>query len=326
MSSFWGGAGGGLLAGGIGGGLSALGGVLGAGAQRTATNQARDMYLQNAIEGKRQLGSLLYGDGYWSGFAADPNARQYGLYHPESPVTSIVQHRPDQPSANSILGRQTALGDLYENRSRGIQSDFDAGAANLRGLYANSEGLASQFGQGGEALIDQDSARSLKAANRVAGADLASRGFGNSTMLATVKSQNQMNSAREGAKAKLGLRQQALDRILGVRGQRAASDNTNLGRRADLQNSSLNNLMLYRQQPIQTELNAQMSNVMNPLLGQNTSQYFSGVSPGGTALTTAGNALGTAGGYMMGRGSGRQDPYGLYGNSFSPTGRNWEPE
>lgn len=315
MSSFWTWAGAGLL----GGGLSALGGILGAGSQRTASNQARDMMLQNAIQGQRNLGSLLYGKGYWSGFAADPTAKQYGLYQSESPVTTIVQHRPDQPDPNSILGRQTALGDLYQQRSGGIQQGFDSGMTGLQNQYRGAEGLASQFGQGGEALIDQETARALKAANQMSAANLAARGFGTSTAAASQASQNQLNAARQAATQKLGLRQQALDRVLGVRGQAAAAQNQNIGRRADLQGNLLNNLMLYRQQPIQTELNAQMSNVMNPLLGQNFQNQFSGVSPMGTGLANVGNALGVLGGYGMMANSGQgggYNPFSLYGGQM----------
>lgn len=260
------------------------------------------------------LNDLLYGNGNYT-----TSRSSYGNTQKWVPV-SHYETNPDgsrKASAGSVIGQQRALADLYENRARGIQSGFDSGMMDERNLYRASEGMARQFGQGGEALIDQDTARAIKAANQVAGASLAARGFGGSTMLANQQSQNQINATREGSKAKVGLRQQALDRVLGVRGQAAASQNQNNSRRADLQGNLLNNTMLYRQQPIQTQLNTQMSGVMNPFLGANTTQYFPGVSPEGSALATAGNALGLYGGYQMANGSGgggsSSNPYGLYG-------------
>lgn len=289
-------AGGAVLGGAL---LSGAGGVMGSQSANRAGRSARDYRGGRTNEGYQRAGNVLYGQGF------DPR-----LY-------SVPGGAPPVAAPGSLLARQAGLAGRYAAGARGIGSAFDQGVAGLENLYGQSEGLASQYGAGGEALIDEETARALKGANQRSRAQLAASGFGNSTAAANQESNNARNAARVAAEQKLGLRGEALKMRLGVRGQRAADQQANIGRRADLYNTLLNNEMGYRQQPLNTELGFTMSNVANPWLDVNTTQFYPGYSPAGTALTTGGNALGTYGGYMMMR-----DLYGGQGGGAG-TGRTY---
>lgn len=273
----------------VGGGLlSAGGGVLGAQSANRAARAARDFYDKRTGEGYQRAINLLYGP--QAGNPADWSKPGGAM---------------PTPSSGSVLGRQGALAGRYAQGAAGIKGSFDQGVMALDNLYGASEGLAAQFGRGGEQLINEETDRSIKEANQLSGARLAATGFGNSTARANQASQNTINARREGAKAKIGLRGQALNARLGVRGQRAGAAQANLGRRVDLYGNLLNNQMGYEQLPINTELNFATSGVANPWLGRSTSEFYPGYSPSGTALTNVGNAAATWGASQLyGQGSG----------------------
>lgn len=274
MSQFpWGAAG--MLGGGA---LSAIGGVFGAQSGNRAGRAARDFSDKRTGEAFQRAINMLYGQG-----AGNPAS------------WSVPGGAPPTPGAGSILARQAGLAGRYSAGADKIRSQFDQGVASLDNLYGASEGLAAEYGRGGERLIDEETDRSIKAANQMSGARLAASGFRNSTASANQASQNQINARRGAAQAKLGLRGQALNARLGVRGQRAGAAQANLGRRADLNSSILNNMMGYEQLPISTELNFWNSGTANPWLGRSTSEFYPGFSPTGTALTNTGNSLATIG-------------------------------
>ncbi len=272
--------------------IGAIGGALGAANANRNARKARDWYDKRTGEGHQRYFNMLYGP-------QDLHPGDYAKPGMGGPTAT----------SGSLLGRMGGIADLYAQRAGGIRSQFDAGATALSNLYGQTEGLARGFGEGGEKLIDEEMQRQLTGANRMSKARLSASGFGNSTAVANQESQNALSAGRQGAQAKLGLRQQALDRVLGVRGQRAAADHDNIGRRADLGTNTLGAELGYRQLPINAEMMYATSNIANPWLNHNTTQYYPGYSPGGTALSTAGNALGTVGGMYLGR------DLGLYGNN-----------
>lgn len=301
----------------LGGGiLSSIGGLLGGQSANRAGRQAKDLYTQQTNSGTNRYWNSLYGAG--GGGRAGMDAFTTGTSGPPT------------PSSDSLLGQQQGLANLYGQKTGGINSQFGQGVAGLNNLYGGSEGLAEQYGRGGEALIDQETARTLKGANQSSAAQLAASGFGNSTAGANQSSQNAINANLAGSEAKLNLRNQALQTRLGVRGQQAGAQQTNIGRQADLSGNQLNNQMGYSQQPIQTQLSALNSSVMNPFLGQNTSQYYPGYSAAGTALANSGNALGTYGGYqalssLYGPQQGAAPAAGQFGGASTYGGSPFDP-
>lgn len=270
---------------GLGGAASAIGGMLGAQSGNRAARKARDFYNQQTGYGVNRNWNALYGAA--GGGRAGLDAFSTGAGGLPT------------PSGNSLLGQQSRIADLYRYGANQIRGNFERGSAGVNNLYKGSEGLAQQYGRGGEALIDQESARQLKATNQQNAARLASMGFGNSTAAANQASQAAIDTTRAANEQKLALRNQALQAQLGVRGQQAGAMQQTVGRQADLYGNLLTNQQGYNQQPIQTQLSMLNSNVMNPWLGQNTTQYYPGYSGAGTGLANAGNALGTYAGYGM---------------------------
>lgn len=310
-----------LIAAGIIGGaaLSAGGGAMAASGQNRAGRAAQGFSDMRTMQGQQRLLDALYGGNVGSKVIRYVPGVGYVYTQPDGTIQpGGATFGTLTPTSDSILGRQQAMAELYSQRAKGIEGQFEQGAAGLDDLYRQSEGLAAQYGAGGEKLIDQETERQLTGANRRAKAQLTAAGFGNSTAVSNQQSQNAINAARGSAEAKLGLRGEALSRRLGVRGQRAGATQQNLGRRADLYTSLLGNEMNFRQLPVQTEYAAATSPIMNPWVGQNTTQFYPGASAGGTALTTGGNALGLYSSYLLGQQQGGGQSWrGAGGNDYS---------
>lgn len=268
---------------GLGGmGLSALGGLMGGQSSRTAAHQARDMALGNAVQGQRNLGSRLWG----RGFTSDQDWT--------FDKTILRQNIPGQADDDSILGRMNAL--ARTSAARGNE---------LEGLARGNEDIALGFGKGANASIDEQTAHDLKAANAQTLARLNAMGLGGSTLATDSLGANNERFSRGARAQKVGVQQATTDRRMSARSARVGVGASNLERNTRL-----------AQDPLNLEYNALNSSIMNPFLGGNTNQYFSGQSGAASAASGAAGTLGVLSGYGLSNGG-----FGFGGGSENPARR-----
>jgi len=202
-------------------------------------------------------------------------------------------------------------------------SDYFAGQRqNLNGMAQQQQDTARQFGLGANRTIDAQSQVALQQANDSANAQLASRGFGNSTTLAGLNASNAASINRGAAAQKVGVQEQGSQMLqnaqqnqFGVNANLASQQGGLLGSflqsqqanaygrasgRTTQQYGNLSADLQMRQNIPNTLLSVQQGGVMNPWLNQNVSQYYPGVSGVGNAAVSGGNALAGFGGQMYG--------------------------
>lgn len=224
-------------------------------------------------------------------------------------------------SQPGLLAQLQGISQQYQQGGQGILRGFDTQAANLS-QQADAIGREAQgYGAQERRDININADRTLQGLNRQTLGRLASSGLGDSTLMSSAMAGN-TRSVNEGRATSLGnLNDRQINLLTGLR-QGALGVRTGLmQQRTGLQTGLLDQGYQAQLAPINTQLAALQGGVMNPWLGQNTTQYFPGVSPGGSALSSIGNTLSAAGGTALGYGlqslaSGRtQTPGGLgYGS------------
>ncbi len=219
---------------------------------------------------------------------------------------------------NRLLG---ASGQLASQMSQ----LFGRNTQQLSGLATGAENMAKQYGQGMLDIADQDFNRSAKSIGDQTMAMLRASGLASSTAGAGALSRALAQNEQERARAKTNIQAATTDRVLGARSQRLGMLGQQFGQQQGIMNqiggsevSMLANrlagrtgLMRQNQQldlnlaqlPINTMLGVTQGSVMNPWLGQNTSQYYPGNAAMGlsSAFGSIGNAMSGFGGYMYGQ-------------------------
>lgn len=224
------------------------------------------------------------------------------------------------PAGNGLLARMYAVAQKhgqgadqimgqYDDSTNSLLGQMTAGTNRLEGLGAGAEGMARQWGVGREKIIRDDAARSLKDANAMSDAALVAGGFNSPTMRAGNYAGNASENERIKQRALQDLSESQIDRQLGARQNRTStlasrlgmSDQIAAGRSSDrtgLLAQFLNQRTALESAPLQTELQAGMSSIMNPWLGNNMSSYNPGQSALGSALRTFGNIGTGLGGFL----------------------------
>jgi hypothetical protein len=189
------------------------------------------------------------------------------------------------------------------------------------GVMANARegvGIAARYGQGREAQIRRDAGKAQNDLNDQTSALMAAKGFGG-TLEANQRGANARGTQEAMQDAITRLREGQTDRMLaaqsGVTGTQAGlmsgrdaiqqamlgNEYGRAGQRTAYDVGNINSQMGYRMMPVQSILGVMQGSVMNPWLNQNTSQYYPGASPIGTALQTGGNAAAGLGSSMLGQ-------------------------
>ncbi|MBP8300125.1 MAG: hypothetical protein KA020_07190 [Planctomycetes bacterium] len=184
----------------------------------------------------------------------------------------------------------------------GLSGEREALNNSLMADATDIQTMIEGYGKGQEAQIRRDSERSLTGSNRLARAALMGRGLGAGTSYTGAIERN-ARSANES----MGNQLSALgDRQIQMRSA-AAGDKLNL--RSNLASQ----LLQFKSQPINAEMNYATSNIQNPWQGVNTTQYVSSASPSANSGAVWGNLLSGVGGqasnlgmmgYLNGMGSG----------------------
>lgn len=350
------------------GGLSALSGAASASAGRTAANEARDLNLNQANQNQLNLGQLMYGPGYGTNYqymlsgGAAGGAGGYGGGYTGSQFGgggnqgapwsgggqnaggmdkwTIRSVYPRDANGNitysggSLLGQVAGIGQEAMGRNAATLSGYNTDTARLGNLALGAEGMAGQWGRGQRDMIGGDFARDLNNANSMSRASLSAAGLGNSTIGASQMRANTTQNSRERQRAMQNLADQQIDRQLGARTQRLSVEGGRASGRTGLEQSITGQNAAYQRAPLDLMLQTQMSNIMNPGLGANSTAYTSGQSGWGNALGSLGAGLGTYGGYQLGQqnqtagiqqlldamrrsgGGGSTDPSGLNGMGY----------
>lgn len=261
--------------GGIAGGLlGGAGALFGSQSTNRAGRQARDYYNARTNEGRSLFLNTLYGGNQLNnaGMFNDPNQTQ-------------LQNR------GGLLG----YNDKTLKRSLGMYDKatglFNQDAARISGLASGAEGIARGYGAGANAMIDQETARSLRAANAVSQARLNAGGLGNSTFVANQLGNNQLNATRQANLQKLGVMQDTTDRVLGARENRIGTERGLAAARTGLGTGRAALFNDQRNRNAQFQAAALQSSVVNPWLGQNTTSYYPGSSGAGSLFASLGTGL-----------------------------------
>lgn len=199
-----------------------------------------------------------------------------------------------------IIPAATRLAAEEEERTRGLLGSYDTDTETLR--YAAEQNIldASRFGEQERRRIQLESERALRGLNRLTEGRLMGAGLGGSTLLAQQLAGNQ-RSIREQTENMLGsLSDRQIQLLSQLRGAKLATLAGRFSGRSALEAGVLERLSALRAQPLNMRLALASSPIMNPWLEQNTMQYFPGVSPSGSALSTIGNTLAGAGGTILG--------------------------
>lgn len=308
----------------IGGGaaLSAGAGAMSSSGSRSAANESKDLYGNNANQGVLNLGHLLYGNGFgtnyqwgqyggsWGGGAGGGNIGTSGpstLNHGGMDKWTIHSDFPRDAQGNitysggSLLGQLQGISGQAQGRNAATQAGYNTDTGRLSGLAQGAEGMARQWGQGQGDMIRGDFGRQLASTNRQTQASLSASGFGNSTLGANQMSQNATANSREQSRALQELANQQIQQQEAARTQRLNVEGARASGRTGLEQSITGQNAALQRAPLDVQLQAQMSSIMNPWLNQNASSYTAANNGGANALGSLGNAAGSFGGYQLGQ-------------------------
>ena len=287
---------------------SAAGGVASANAANTGNRRVRDFEVSQGSFNQLGMNRELYGSDrlaevlrrlpreFWPRLLREA----YGIHNfsnndasgqtPESVVQMVRQHTGAGlghgqvgGGGGGLVGEYGRLADSTGQRQRGIAAGYDADTQRL-------DTIASDFGRGGEQLIDIQTARDNKAADRLSLAKLAASGFGNSTFAGNQLASNRAEFSRSANEQKLALRNEGTRLRLGTLAPRLAG-------RTALSESFLERDIGLRREPMGLRFGVASGGIYNP----NITYQPAGQSAAGNALASAGASIGQFGGYLLER-------------------------
>ena len=266
---------------------------------------------------------------------ADMNDQEWqrlqGLYGDYQRMQGFV-NRMGGPILQQLRGFGGQAQGMFDQAMRG----YDADTARLSGLAGTmlgqrdraaegvmasareGVGIAGRYGAGREDQIRRDTAKYQSNLNDQTSALMAAKGFGG-TLEANQRAGNARSAQETMNDAITSLRESQTDRMLGAQaaltGTQAnmmsgrdaitqamlGNEYGRAGQRTAYDIGNLDSQMAYKMMPVQSILGIMQGSVMNPWLGQNTSQYYPGASPIGNALATGGNAAAGLGSAMLGK-------------------------
>lgn len=200
------------------------------------------------------------------------------------------------------IGEMKSLSDAFKSQGEGRLRDFDQMLARIEGMGSQMKADAAKNYQDEISAAERDAARREQSLNRSSLASLAGAGLGGSSLAASQMQGNSRGIAE-------GLADQTRNINQARTGFMANLDNTNINRsmqgglaRGDFARGIDTQVFQAQQSPISAKFGLTTGAAFNPFLGQNTTQYFPGVSPSGAMASSIGNTLGAAGGTALGYG------------------------
>lgn len=207
-----------------------------------------------------------------------------------------------------FLAKMKQIADAEEGKGASLLGEFNADSDRLASQGDQIAREASKYGEQERKRIKLASERALTSLNRTTGSRLMGAGLGNSTLMTGALAGNTQRVRESEDNAIGNVNDRMLSLLTGIRQGNLSGMYGRAGQKTGLQASLLDRNLNLRQAPLATELQMTTGAAFNPWLGHNTSQYYPGLSPSGTALSTIGNSISGAGGlilgdYMQGRGA-----------------------
>lgn len=215
-------------------------------------------------------------------------------------ITGVLQSGVLQNTGPGLFGRLEGIADDQLKQGQGLVSDYDLDTLRQREAGQGLDRQARQYGKQEALRIKRDSERALAGLNRVTEGRMISGGFGNSTVNTSALAGNTQR-AQEGMNDALGrLSDRQIQMLTQIGMQNNGMNAARAGGRTALQSGLLDRNLSLQSAPLQAEMGLLTSPIFNPYVGQNTTQYFPGVSPSGAFGQTVGNSMSAVGGQMLG--------------------------
>jgi len=213
--------------------------------------------------------------------------------------TGIFNSDATSAMGPGYLSEMERLAGTFRDQGTAELARYDQDTANLSAGGRRLENNARAYGQGRAAEINRDAERAATGSARQIQSRLAGSGLANSTVMSNeiAGAGRQIFEGQQGALNDLGDRQTQL--MTGLGQQRLGMEDSRSRGRTSLGLGLQDRDISMSSAPLSSRMQLMTGNTFNPMLGQNTSQYYPGVSPGGAAASTWGNALGAMGGQAM---------------------------
>lgn len=212
-------------------------------------------------------------------------------------LASFNEYAKNNPG---FLSQMKTIAGEEEQKGQGLLGEFNADTERLSMQGDQNAREIGKYGEQERKRIALASDRALAGLNRQTQSRLLSSGLGNSTLLTQQMSGNTRNvrEAEDNAMGSVSDRQ--LSMLSGIRQGNLSAAYGRAGQKTGLQSGLLDRNLNLRTAPLTTELQMTTGAGFNPWLGRDTTQYYPGVSPGGSALSTIGNSISGVGGLMLG--------------------------
>lgn len=201
------------------------------------------------------------------------------------------------PGILSRYQQEAASADQTGNANLGR---YDATTGDLNAQAQGIELGAQRFGQQRVERVKRDSERSLKATNRQATSALLGRGIGAGSAMTDALAGNAEQNQRATNDALGDIEDKQIGLRTGLQTGRLGLMSSRAGGRDAMMLGGQDTSRSLRVGALNAEQNALGGNVMNPWLGQSSSQYFPAASPSGAAMSSFGNSMGRAGSALAG--------------------------
>lgn len=305
----------------IGAGGAILGGLFGgsgakkaAKAQLQAQRETQRLFEQKSLEALLRQAFALYGpaaETYLRAvLPAEDVKKLFGTEDQILPGGRIKKGKPGVINLSALreyaikspgfMERMAQIAREEQAAGRDLLSAFDTERARIAAMGENILGETAKFGEERRKQIKLAAERALRSLNRAAESRLGAAGLGGSTILTQAMLGNTRNITEWEQGALGDLADRHMELRSGIRGANLNRDlslaSQRLGILANLMDRNLN----LRTMPLNTELQMVTGPAWNWWSQSNAPLTAVGVSPSGAQMSSLGNVLATAGGYILG--------------------------
>ena len=199
------------------------------------------------------------------------------------------------------LGQLGTMAQGASARGKALMGDFNADTGRLEQMgNAMGLGLAS-YGEGEKARVKREAKDTNLAMGRAAIAKLNAGGFGKSSIAANAVAENARQVGNNLSDQLGAIKDRQFQTGLGIQQANLGLATDRATRRTGLQGQLNDQEYQYQLAPVAAKQALLTSNVFQPFLGQNTTQYFPGVSPSAASANAWGGFMSGTGGTLFGK-------------------------
>lgn len=199
------------------------------------------------------------------------------------------------------LGQLGTMAQGASARGKALMGDFNADTGRLEQMgNAMGLGLAS-YGEGEKARVKREAKDTNLAMDRAAIAKLNAGGFGKSSIAANAVAENARQVGNNLSDQIGAIKDRQFQTGLGIQQANLGLATDRATRRTGLQGQLNDQEYQYQLAPVAAKQALLTSNVFQPFLGQNTTQYFPGVSPSAASANAWGGFMSGTGGTLFGK-------------------------